>query len=98
MTIDLNKYKIDPKKVTKEDMDEALKLLEKSKIRQARIAAGELKGTTGVSYKDMTPEQKTQVRKYARRRQIRINLLVKKAEAAGITVTDREVDEAMVAS
>ena len=95
MAIDVSKYKIDPKQISKEEMAEALRLLESKRIRKARIDAGELKGTTGVLYSEMTPEQKEKAKKYARRRLIRQSLLLAKAAAAGITVSDKEVDEAM---
>ena len=94
MAIDISKYKVDPKKLSKEEMDEALRLLEAKRIRKARVDAGELKGY-GVSYKDMTPEQKEKAKKYARRRLIRQNLLIAKAEAMGVTVSDAEVDAEM---
>ena len=82
-------------KISQADREEALKLLAKKKDRLERIKRGELKGSTGISWKDMTPEQKAKARMYAYRRNIRLALLAKKATAAGITVTDHEVDEAL---
>lgn len=92
MAIDPTKFKIDPKKATQKDLDEAFALLEKKKVREARVKAGELKGTYGVPWSQMSPEQKAKARKYNARRLVRQSLLIAKAVAAGITVSDKEVD------
>lgn len=86
------KYKVDPKKASKEEMDEAFALLAKKKETVDRIKKGELKSSYGVAYKDMTPEQKAKSRKYNTRRLVRQSLMVAKAVAAGIIVSDKEVD------
>ena len=93
MAIDPNKFKIDPKKASQKDIEEALSLLEKKNLRKARVEAGELKGAAGVPYSELSPEQKKQRQKYTYRRMIRQSLLIKKAVAQGITVTDKEVDD-----
>jgi len=86
------KFKVDRSKATKEELDEALALLAKKREHSARIKAGELKGSYGVPWSEMTKEQKDKARKYAARRLVRQSLLTAKAAAQGITITDKEVD------
>lgn len=78
--------------VTEEELKKALEHYHKVKARRR----------SGKSYTkkwaDMTPEQKQRALEYAKRRRIRDKLLVQKALAAGITVTDEEIDEAMFTS
>lgn len=85
-----SKYAVDPKKASKEEMDRAFALLAKEKERKDKIAKGEIKG--GKSWAEMSPEQKAKSRKYNYRRLIRQTLLLAKATAQGITVSDKEVD------
>lgn len=92
MPIDPEKFKIDPKKASQKDLEEAFALLQKKRYHEARVKAGEIKGTSSRSWGDMTPEQKEKARKYNYRRMVRQKLLVAKAIAAGITVSDKEVD------
>ena len=82
--------KVDKAKLSKEDLDRAIALLEKDLTRKARIKAGEIK--SGVSYKDMTPERKAAMQKANKRRNVRIALTIKKAQAAGIKVSEAEID------
>lgn len=91
MAIDPNKFKIDPKKASKDEIDAALVLLEKKRLHDAKVEAGEIKGYTA-SWKDMTPEQKSKAKRYTVRRSVRQSLVIAKAVAAGITVSDKEVD------
>lgn len=94
MAIDPTKFKIDKSKATKEEIAEGLALLEKKRVHSAKVEAGEIKGYAG-SWANMTPEQKAKAKKYTYRRAIRQSLLIAKAVAAGITVNDREVDDAI---
>ena len=48
-----------------------------------------------MKYADLTPEQKAARNKANLKRQVRQQLIVQKAKAAGITVTEKEVDAAM---
>jgi len=84
------KYRVDPKRASKEEMDRAFALLAKEKERKDKIAKGEIKG--GAKWSEMTPEQKAKSKKYNYRRMIRQALLLVKATAAGVTVSDKEVD------
>jgi len=84
------KYKVDPRKASKEEMDRAFALLAKEKERKDKIAKGEIKG--GRSWAEMSDEQKAKSKKYNYKRMIRQGLLLAKAAAAGITVSDKEVD------
>lgn len=86
------KYRIDPKKASQKDLEEALALLARKREKADRIKRGELKGSYGVPWSEMTKEQKERALKYARRRAIRLSLLVAKAADQGIVVTDKEVD------
>lgn len=84
------KYRVDPKKASKEEMDRAFALLAKEKERKDKISKGEIKG--GRSWAEMSPEQKAKSKKYNYKRMIRQTLLLAKATAAGVTVSDKEVD------
>jgi ClpP class serine protease len=91
MAIDPNKFKIDKKKASQAEIDEALALLEKKRVHQAKVEAGEIKGYAK-TWAEMTPEQKAKAKKYTYRRTVRQSLMIAKAVAAGITVSDKEVD------
>ena len=80
--------------VSPEELDRALMLLAKEKERKAKIARGELK--SGRSWSELTEEQKEERRAYNRRRQAKLQLLANKAIAAGITVSDEEVELALM--
>jgi ClpP class serine protease len=94
MAIDPNKFKIDKGKATKEEIAEGLALLEKKRVHAAKVEAGEVKSYAR-SWSEMTPEQKTKAKKYTHRRSVRQSLLISKAVAAGITVSDKEVEDAI---
>lgn len=79
---------IDIKKLSAEDAKRALALLQQEKTRKARIASGEIKGHT---WADMTDEQKAKALQSSRKREARRNLMIQKAQAKGITVSDAEV-------
>lgn len=86
------KFAIDAKRAKPEELQEALNLLAKKRERQDKIKRGEIKGNYGVPWSEMSPEQKSKAKKYAYRRLVRQSLLLGKAAAAGITVSDKEVD------
>ena len=73
--------KIDISKISQEDLQIALSLLEKKKIHDAKIKSGEIKGQ---KWSEKTPEQKAKHMQYNKTRQARINLLAKKAIEAGL--------------
>jgi len=91
------KYRVDPKKATKEELEEAFALLSKKRERIAKIKSGELKGYTGLPYSALSEEQKAKLRKANQRRLVRQSLIIAKATAAGIVVSDKEVDAAIAA-
>jgi len=92
MAIDPEKFKIDPKKASSKEVEEALALLEKKRVREAKIKAGEIKGSQGRNWAEMTPEQKGKARSYNRRRNARQALMVAFAESKGYTPSDKEID------
>lgn len=91
--LDINSFKIDPKKATAEDIQKALELLSKQKFTDARIKAGELKGSTSKKVSEMSPEEKKKYQDYNRRLTAKNAIIMKKAREAGITATDKEVDD-----
>jgi ClpP class serine protease len=84
---------LDPKKLSREEMERALQLLERDKIRREKIKRGELK--SGRKWSELTEEEKEKRRKATRRRNARIRLMVQKATEQGITVTEEEIDAYM---
>lgn len=82
---------IDPKKVTKEQMERALELLEKEQVRKDRIAKGEIKGSK--KWSELTQAEKNKFKEREARRRAKIAVLIEKATAKGITVSDAEVDK-----
>lgn len=82
---------IDPKKVTKEQMERALELLEKEQVRKDRIAKGEIKGSK--KWSELTQAEKDKFKEREARRRAKIAVLIEKATAKGITVSDAEVDK-----
>lgn len=92
MAIDPNKFKIDKTAVTDDEMDEALALLEQKRIHDARVDAGEIKGSYAKKWADMSEEQREKAKGYARRRQARQTLIIRKAILQGIKVSEDEID------
>ncbi len=84
---------IDRKNATKEQIDAALKLLQKAEERKEKIKKGELKGSR--SWSEMSPEAKKKALEASRRRNAKLVLLAKKAMEKGITVTEKEIDDYM---
>ena len=81
---------LDLKKLSKEEVERALKLLEKDIERKEKIKRGEIKA--GLKWSEMSEEQKAAARAAAKRRQAKINVIVRKALAAGITVSEKEIE------
>lgn len=81
---------IDPKKVSKEEMQRALELLEKEQVRKERIAKGELKGSR--KWSELSDDEKKKYRDREARRRAKIAILLEKAEAKGLTASDAEID------
>lgn len=81
---------------SEDEIATGLALLQKDNLRKKRIKAGEIKG--GQVWGDMTDEQKAQRLLYSRRRSAKQVLYVIKAEEAGITVSDEEIDAHIAAN
>lgn len=88
--------KLDMKKLSKEEVERALALLEKDIERKEKIAKGEIKG--GLKWAEMSEEQKERARAAARRRNAKIAVIVQKALAKGLDATDKEIDEYLASS
>ncbi len=84
------KQYIDPKKVTQEQLNEALALLNKKIDRQEKIKRGEIKG--GKKWSELTQAEKDKFKAAELRRRTRIKLTIEKATKAGIKVTEAEID------
>lgn len=84
------KQYIDPKKVTQEQLNEALALLNKKIDRQEKIKSGEIKG--GKKWSELTQAEKDKFKASNARRSAKQKLILAKAEKAGIKVTEAEVD------
>ncbi len=93
--IDPEKFKIDPKKASADDIRAALALLEKKRVHDAKVEAGEIKGYAGTSWKDMSPAAKEKAKLYAKRIAIKTSLIIAKAVAAGITISEKEIEAEM---
>lgn len=89
-------FVVDPKQASQEEIAEAFKLLAKKKERDHKIATGQIKGSSGRPWSELTDEQKEKSREYNRKRQVRLQLLANKAIAQGILVTDEEVELAIL--
>lgn len=85
--------KIDPKKATPEQIQRAFELLEKEEIRKEKIRKGELKGASYKKRSEMTPEELKKVKHQDRIAQARNALLLRKAREAGITVSQKEIED-----
>lgn len=91
--MDDEQFAIDVDAASDEEIQEALELLSKKRIRQHKIETGQIKG--GGSWADKTEEQKEKAREYNRTRTMRMKLLCEKAIEAGIEVSDEEVAAAL---
>lgn len=76
--------KVGGKEIAQSEIDKALALLEKQKEQRAKYAERN---------KQKTPEQVEKEKANYRRNAAKNRLLVKKAIAAGITVSEKEIDE-----
>jgi len=86
--------KFDPKRASADQIAKGLELLGKQETRKARIAAGEIKGSYG-SWAEMPPERKKKALEYSKKLRVRQQLILRKAAAQGISVSDKEVEAAM---
>ena len=77
---------------TRQELEEAMQLLGKKKERAAKIASGEIKGYTSKKRSEMTPAELKVVKTRESRMFAKQSLLKAKAIAAGLTVTDAEID------
>ena len=80
---------LDSKKATKKQIEEGLALLQKAEVRKDRIASGEIKG--GQKWSELNDETKAKRRQSGKERNAKLVLFSRKAQAAGITVSDAEV-------
>jgi hypothetical protein len=84
---------VDFKKPSQEDIQRGLELLEKERIRKEKIARGELKGYK--KWNELNDEEKDKRRAYTKRRAAQQKVILRKAAEAGITASEREIDEEM---
>jgi hypothetical protein len=82
--------KIDPRKATKEQIEQALALLEKAETRKEKIKSGEIKG--GKKWSELTEPEKDARRLVSKKRNAKIAVIMSKALAQGITCTDKEIE------
>ena len=90
--IDINSFKLDPKKATPADIQAALDLLAKARYTNERIKAGEIKGSTSKKVSEMTEEEKKKYTAYNQRLTAKNAIIMAKAKKADITVTEAEID------
>lgn len=79
-------------KATQEEIAEGLRLLAKKRERDEKIKRGEIKGYAYKKMSEMTPEQQEKARQRTRRLTTKTAILLRKAKAAGISVSEREID------
>jgi len=84
-------FMIDVNKASQADLEEALLLLAKKKERKAKIERGEIKAPKTKSWSELSEEEKEKRRGFEKKRRVKMALLAKKAEAAGITVSEDEI-------
>lgn len=87
------KVPLDPKKATADQIAKGLELLQKEEVRKERIAKGELKG--GQKWSELSKDQKAARLLSGRKRNAALVLYKQKAIAAGITVSEAEIDAYM---
>lgn len=85
----VQEVKIDPKAATSEQIAAGLAMLGKEETRKKRVKAGELKSQ---KYSDLSDEQKGKRNEATRRRNARLILMTQKAEEAGLSCTNAEID------
>jgi lysyl-tRNA synthetase class I len=88
------KYVITKSNASEQEIAEALALLSKKRERQDKIAKGLIKG--GQKWSEKSDEQKAKMRDYNKKRQAKMALLAQKALEAGITVSEDEVEMALM--
>lgn len=80
--------KVGGKEIAQSEIDKALVLLEKQKLQRAKQA----------EKNKNNPDVIAKRKEYSTKQRVKNQLLIKKAIAAGITVTDKEVDDALKAA
>lgn len=80
--------KVGGKEIAQSEIDKALALLEKQKLQRAKQA----------EKNKNNPDVIAKRKEYSTKQRVKNQLLIKKAIAAGITVTDKEVDDALKAA
>lgn len=98
MGLDIKQFMKNKSEISKEEMDEALNLLAKKKLHDAKVKSGEIKGSSSGKWADKSPEAKAASKEYNKKRTAKMNLLAKKAMEAGLKVSDEEVAKAMAAT
>ena len=86
---------IERKRASEDEIKVGLELLAKQRHTAERVKAGELKSGTS-SYKkrsEMSEEELKKTKAYDKRYQARNALMMSKARAAGIVVTEADIDE-----
>lgn len=76
--------KLNVKDFNEEEIIEGLELLMKKRLREKRIASGEIKGHQ--KWSDKTDEQKAKHYAYNKKRNMKIKLVLQKAKEMGIEV------------
>jgi hypothetical protein len=79
-------------KATQAEIEEGLKLLAKKRERDEKIKKGEIKGYGYKKMSELTPDQQAKVRMRTKRMTLKTQLILKKAKAAGISVSEKEID------
>ena len=87
----VEQFKVDPKKATQKDLDEALLLLAKARVQKEKVKLGLVKNYSK-KVSEMTPEELKKYRAANQRLTTKQQILIEKAKKAGIVVTDAEID------
>lgn len=89
------KFFVEPGEASDEEVQRGLELLAKEKERKHKIETGQIKGDK--KWADMSDDEKDKAREQGRRYNARIKLTVEAAKAAGIEITDEDVEEYLAA-
>lgn len=87
VTIDPEEYAVDENDT--EDIQRGLELLQKERLRKAKISAGLIKG--GQTWAELSDEQKEARLLATKKRNARLMILSQKAIDNGITVSEEEI-------
>lgn len=92
MAIDPNAFKITPGEMTPEQLEAAAELLAKKMYTDARVEAGEIKGSYTKPWSELSEEEKAKRMQYSKRRNAKISVILRKAAEAGIGASEAEID------